>query len=297
FFLAFAGLLSSFLMVSCLSNTQPETIDGINESREDRLGLVFFSDRSGGGDLYYFNVQDSSTQRLTTSDSSEYNPVWLPDIQQLYYLRQENNLSKIMSLDLKTRASKEIGINPGFEERPDWKADGSRCIFNTKDSSGSALIIGDASAKAIKTVLRDTFLNKQARWSPDGMQIVFTSNRAGGQDLFILNLETDSKTNITNSDQWEGHPEWMPDGQSIIAYRYEKGNADIYQFDISSKEAKQITNTPTNELIAKPAPLDGWIAFGGIVRNWELFITQSDAEHAIRITDHEGFDGDPVWVW
>ncbi|MEM6726208.1 MAG: hypothetical protein AAF598_19345 [Bacteroidota bacterium] len=298
FQLAFAGFFSCLFLFSCRSPEGPDhSADAPIRFSSDRLGVIFYSDRSGGGDLYYFNLNDSTTERITSSDSSEYNPTWLPEIKKLYHLRQEKGLAKIISLDPQTGKSQVIGINPGFEERPDWTPDGARCIFNTKDSTGSALIIGDASAKAVKTVLRDSFFNKQARWSPDQQKIAFTSNRAGGQDLFILDLKTDSITNLTNSEQWEGHPEWTADGQALLAYRYENGNADIYQFDISGKEIKQITDTPTNELIAKPGPIDNWIAFGGIAANWELFITQSNAANAKRITDHDGFDGDPVWVW
>ena len=164
---AFAGWYCCLFMVSCFP------ADDVHEPEKDRFGVVFYSDRTGGGDLYYFNLQDSTTQRLTTSDSSEYNPVWLADIGKVYHLRQENNIAQIISLDLENGESKLIGINPGFEERPDWRPDGSQCIFNTKDSTGSALIIGDASAKAVKTVLRDSFFNKQEKKRPHALKVCF----------------------------------------------------------------------------------------------------------------------------
>ena len=45
------------------------------------------------------------------------------------------------------------------------------------------------------------------------------------------------------------------------------------------------------------SPDGKWIAFGSArTDDWELYVMRSDGSQVRRLTYHDGFDGDPVWV-
>lgn len=151
-------------------------------------------------------------------------------------------------------------------------------------------------------------VEERPRFSPDGQRIAFTGNYDGGRDLYVASIEGGTVTRVTHHPAAEYLQEWTPDGQLMYfaSTGAPRGNSQLW------------TVSPEGGLPVRMAPLYGamaslnedgqrlaftphtrdhrtWKRYRGGMAT-DIWIYDLRADTAVRITDWEGTDTDPMWV-
>ena len=157
--------------------------DGSAAWSPDGHHIVFTSARTGQGDLYLVEVQDTSAppRRLTRDPThSELFASWAPDGTRLVYVGHSetgDNLWMLPSLD---GSPVQLTTWTRSQTRPTWSPADDLIAFyaNHDDETRFDLYVMDARAGATpRRVVRDVVLNAAGpSWTPDGRHLVYTAN-------------------------------------------------------------------------------------------------------------------------
>lgn len=287
--------LPLFSILLFLISCSPETSQ--DAEAPENYSILFYSGRTGNGDLYAIDTEGKNLTQIIFGDSSEYAGRWLTGTEYITLTRQKGNSSEILKKSLLTGEEEFIFANPAFEESPEWHPDGKSVVFTGEPEQGSDLFLANSEGEILQRLTQDSLINKQPVFSSSGEQLLFVSNRSGNQDIWMMDIETRVITNLTKHPALEGHPKWGPDDESILFYRYENGNADLYTLNLKTRASENLTRSPVNELIGSFSPDGKYLAYGGIADDdWEIFIANADGSNPRRLTRDQGFDGDPVWI-
>ncbi|MHC5109724.1 MAG: TolB family protein [Planctomycetota bacterium] len=260
--------------------------------------LVFFSDRSGGGDLFQLLWGESRQTPLSiNSKAAEWGPRWDAARQRIVVAQDKADGTVLIAVAPHGADTVTLFANPSDEEVPSWSPDGKWIAYSRAVDGNRDLYVADSSGKntyRLTTVPAD---DKQPTWGPDSRTIAFVSARNGNDDIWTIERTGESLRRITNHAAMEGHPAWSPDGQRIVFDRYENGSADIYVVAMKTGIERRLTKSAENELVPRFS-LDGrWVSFGSTRDgNWEVYMIATEGGEARRITSKPGFDGDAIWV-
>ena len=181
-----------------------------------------------------YNIQDSTTKRLTAGNSFNLLPTWSPDGNWVAFLSDK-------------AAGKEYNL---------WKvpSDGGSAIQLTSDFGdlGNRAIIDDRSPKTLS-------------WSKNGNSIAFARFKKSDQgydyDIYSIPTIGGSKTTIVSS-QWNDFcPVYSPDGTTMAFVSDRSGINEIWTMNLQTKKLVQITGS-TGKGVHENAGKIEWSSLG-----------------------------------
>jgi Tol biopolymer transport system component len=181
-------------------------------------GRIAFS--SGTEDVYSINADGSGLERLTKSQSLEFDPTWSPDGQRIAYRHQtgDDSTTDIYVMDADGSHPRNLTTSDRFGDwGPDWSADGTWIAWNTA-SGGFVFDLGlihpDGSGRRV--IEAGVYVEYPA-WSPDGRRIAFMSPATSDPyEIFVMNADGTHVRRLTRSPGADGWPAWSPDGRQIV---------------------------------------------------------------------------------
>jgi TolB protein len=140
----------------------------------DGSRIVYWSNASGGQNLYWVAPGGGPETRLTNGPDTDADPTWDPNGRRLAFTRTTQSApSDIYVLNLD----------------PAGNASGAPTSI-TADLAGP---------------------DEDSSWSPDGNSIAFThKSDNGGSDIWVMGTDGHGKRQITDNPDWDGHPAWGP---------------------------------------------------------------------------------------
>lgn len=282
--------------------TDPGT--GSSEATAPEDDLVFYSDRSGSGDIYLISAdgfRDGSfrARRLLGTGAADFGPRWVPQGPGLVFISAIEEPPALYALAPEADGmSVRLGTNPSLDEPPAFTPDGRRVVFSAVLDEGMDLFLGDLSGAEPQRITFDGARKIQPAVSPDGEWVVFAEGPDGRQDLVLMRLDGSGRRSLTEGPSNDGHPSWLPDGSGIVFDSNRAGvGTDIFHLDLSTGGMRNLTNDPGIDLVATVSPDGKWVAFGSSRSgNWDLFLTSLEGGPARQITASPTFEGDPRWV-
>jgi Tol biopolymer transport system component/C-terminal processing protease CtpA/Prc len=162
----------------------------------DGKQIAYISDRSGGYDVYTFDLVTREETRITDTPQEEWYPAFAPHGNKLAYY-SGNDRIMINDLDRKTEQLLYEGhvrlgpFNLGFRWSPDalWMV----VMASTLRYESDALLINIASGE-ITNITRTPDYEDQAIFSPDGKYLAWGAEVEGGEELMLLELAAEAKT-------------------------------------------------------------------------------------------------------
>ena len=140
-------------------------------------------------------------------------------------------------------------------------------------------------------------------WSPDGTRIAYRHQTSDDRTTDIYLIDTDG-TNVRNLSGDDGTadwgPAWSPDG-GWIAWNTSAGAAFGFDLGLIRPDGSGRTEIKPGLFVEYPAwsPNVKQIAFmsqvGDEGRPYDVFVTNADGSHVVRLTDTPGEDGWPTW--
>ncbi len=261
--------------------------------------IVFFSARSGNGDLYQYDLSSLEVDLYLSADSSLGAPRFNKFSNLLMFAQQGSDGRIIYEKNPKDNSVSSVMENPAVDEVPDWSPNANKIVYSKTISAGNySLVVKDLDTENELVLLENSKESFYPVWSPDGSRIAFVlTNEEYSADIGIINTDGSGFLNVTSNKKVHGHPEWHPNGDRLLFYIFANGNADLYELNLDSDELIQLTYDSNNQLIGRYSPDGNKIVFGGVIEgDWEIFLMDSDGNNKQQLTFSPGFDGDPVWV-
>ena len=185
-----------------------------------------------------YNIQDSTTKRLTDGNSFNFLATWSPDGNWIAFLSDKAGGSEYNLWKIPSDSGAAIQITSDFKDltdlamkpdrslkNPSWSKDGNEIVFSRlkKVTNGYVLDIYSipSTGGSRKTVISSQWNDSSPTYAPDGSEIAFISDRSGLNEIWSMNLQTKKLRQITGSyeqwiyDNW-GKIEWSATGDKIL---------------------------------------------------------------------------------
>ncbi|MEJ2538452.1 MAG: hypothetical protein P8188_00490 [Gemmatimonadota bacterium] len=266
--------------------------------------LVFYSDRSGNGDLFMipargFRTGSFDPVKLMGTGSPDYGPRWVPQGPGLVFVTEVEDPEALyaMAPDGEGMAAR-MGVNPATGEPPAFTPDGARMVYAAPSPEGVDLFSSDLQGGDVRQITSDGDRKVQPMVSPDGAWIVYGTGPDGSQNLAVVGIHGDEGRLLTDGASNDGHPYWMPDGSGVVFDSNRVGvGTDIFHLDLATGAVRNLTNHPGIDLVATVSPDGRWVAFGSSRSgNWDLYLVPFQGGAARQLTAAPTFEGDPRWV-
>jgi serine/threonine protein kinase/Tol biopolymer transport system component len=175
--------------------------------------------------------------RVTNDAAVDWNPVWSPDGQYLYFGSDRSGAMNLWRVRIDEKSGKTSGepepvtVPAHFSGHYSIARDGGRLLFASIDQAEAMRAvtfdpIAGATVGEAKPIVAGSFLVFSSQVSPDG-RFVAVTNRSGQEDLFVAELATGEIRQLTNDAARDRGATWSADGSKI--YFYSQRDADRYE--------------------------------------------------------------------
>lgn len=205
-------------------------------------------DSSFARDVWMFDAESGTHQRLTEFGADDRQPVWAPDEDELYYLSERSGHFNVWSLALSDGAepvqvtshdahpvrflsSSRNGTlsyawNGEIHVREPGAAESRKLdITALTDDRYNAVVLSDVSDKISEFSL-----------SPDGKQVAFIARG----EVFVTSAKHNTTRRITNTPEQERSVTFHPEGRGLLYAAERNGSWNLYRSDISDDQEKNL---------------------------------------------------------
>jgi serine/threonine protein kinase/Tol biopolymer transport system component len=192
--------------------------------------------------------------RVTNDLAVDWNPVWSPDGQHLYFGSDRGGAMNLW----RVRVDEESGEPRGEAEPVTVPARfsahysigklGTRMLYASIDQRESLRIVGfdpvtGATVGNARPVIGGTFLVFSSAVSPDG-RFAAVTNRGGQEDLFVVEIATGEIRQLTDDVARDRGVFWSPDGAKIYFYSQRDDNRyEIWCINADGSNLTRVTHT------------------------------------------------------
>jgi serine/threonine protein kinase/Tol biopolymer transport system component len=192
--------------------------------------------------------------RVTEDVAVDWNPVWSPDGQYLYFGSDRNGSMNLWRVRMNEQSGKPKGAPEpvttparfGGHFAP--SRDGSRMLYASFDQEETLRTIAfDPVAGAVvgapRPVLAGSFLVFSSQISPDG-RFAAVTNRGVQEDVYVIEIATGEIRQLTNDAARDRGAVWSPDGEKLYFYSQRDENRyEIWRINADGSGLQRITRT------------------------------------------------------
>ncbi|MEE8147272.1 MAG: hypothetical protein V3T24_06685 [Longimicrobiales bacterium] len=170
-------------------------------------------------DIWIFDRDQETLERLTVEGDVNETPVWTPDgIRIAFSSRREGGSGELYWQPADGSGPAEQLLATDFRAIPgSWSPDGQTLAFQGLRGSWDVglLTLGDSTGDATpRGVLESEFDEVHPQLSPDGQWLAYTSDRSGEQEVYVRATSGESARYPVSTNG--GHsPRWSPDGNTV----------------------------------------------------------------------------------
>jgi Tol biopolymer transport system component len=209
-------------------------------------------------ELVRLDLAGNARCRLTSDDSSDYNPAISPDGQSILYSRLTDGLVWLAKIPLPGTSTLTMPIT-GLGV--DWSPDGQRLVVTGGQRSDDFYIIkpdGRGFRRLIPDINGFTDIYS-ARWSPDGSRIVFMAFRpanqtayGGGLDLYVIDADGSNLRRLTYNLYLEWSPVWLANSKIAFISDRQRGKTGIFTLGVDTGAFEQLSSNSGTALTFVP---------------------------------------------
>ncbi len=259
-----------------------------------RIAYWGMATESAQRDLWTIDASASDPAKtivpVTNDAAVDWNPVWSPDGQHLYFGSDRNGTMNLWRVRIdeksgRTRGEPEPVTTPAkFSAHYSLSRDGRRMVFAAIDQSEEmrAIRFDPVAGVAIgegRAILDGSFLVFSSQVSPDG-RFVAVTNRGGQEDLFVIEIATGEIRQLTNDAARDRGAVWSPDGAQIFFYsQRDAGRYEIWSIHADGSNLTRITRTSGRSVWYPALSADGKrVSFYNDVNSFTLDLAQPGAK-------------------
>jgi Tol biopolymer transport system component len=195
-----------------------------------------------------------SIVRVTDDAAVDWNPVWSPDGQYLYFGSDRNGSMNLWRVRIDEKSGQTHGppepmTTPSqFSGHFSISKDGRRIVFASLVQQEAVRAvsfdpIAGATVGEPRPIVAGSFLVFSSQVSPDG-RFVAVTNRSGQEDLFVAELATGEIRQLTNDPARDRGATWSADGSRIYFYsQRDTDRYEIWSIHADGSNLTRLTNT------------------------------------------------------
>lgn len=296
----FAAVMIAFVcaLIACGS-------DG-GSSSEPLKKIVFVGTSGTNSDIYIMNEDGSELTNLTnTSDKNELYPVWSPDENKIYFLRQESSKFYLYVMNIdgtgQTKITTEAIYNMSYAVSPD----GTKIAF-TGDDGDREIYVVNTDGGGLTNLTNNLSQETNPAWSPDGQWIAYIFTNSSNKTN-ICNMKSNGSNNYFVTEILEGDvvqnfkPYWSPDGTKLSFTRYGNfwltTNYELFSIHSNGADMVNISNNSDNDYYPLWSPDSTKIIFASDRDgNFNIYLwLASNPNDLQQLTDNTGDDAHHCW--
>ena len=187
--------------------------------------------RQGVSDIWIYDLERESSQRLTFSNVDEKAPIWAQDGRTIYY-RSDGGSGPpdIRMLRAGEHRGSMLYRGPSVEEPKDVSADGKWLLYASFFITGSDIhalpLDGEGQPQPIATT---PFNETSPRFSPDAKWVAYSSDVSGRPEVYVRPFAGDGQEARLSRDAGT-RPRWRADGKELY-YLGPEGRIMVVPFD------------------------------------------------------------------
>jgi Tol biopolymer transport system component len=259
-------------------------------------------------DLMPSGTPAGSPRRLTTEGAGITSPVWMPNGQEILYIRSQGEIASLWRVaatgGLPPAIVNAVG-NPGQEV--DISPQGDKLVTApvTADRNLYRIELSDAGAAVGKPqqLTTSTSSDHSPSISPDGNRLAFLSYRTGSSEIWVSRPDGTEARRLTSfNGPQTAAPRWSPDSRTIVFDARVDGNADLYTVNAEGGAVRRVTRAPANEFAPSWSWDGSWIYYTsdrtGERQIWKVPAAGGDEAQVTRkggVGPRESVDG--KWVY
>jgi len=215
--------------------------------------IAFWMIHSGGKrDVATIPATGGEPVMVTTSIGTNWNPVWSPDGNYLYFASDRGGNMAFWRVAINEATGKVLSEPEGvstpakFNRHLSFSRDGKRLIYvqTDKESNLKAVKFDGAKEKIVGEPFWITRREQEVvrpEISPDGKQFVMRLARLTQNDIVLVNSDGNGWRDLTNDEFSENYPRWSPDGRQIAYVSDRSGNYEIWTMNADGTNSRQWT--------------------------------------------------------
>lgn len=191
--------------------------DGRLSPDGQRYAVGVVDPQRGSSDLWIYDLQRKSGERLSHKSLDEHEPVWGHDGRTIYY-RSDGNKGPpdIFRWVLGEGTGAVFHQGPAVEEPRDVSRDGRLLLFTQARYLGAEMhILPLAPPGPPRPVTSTPFNESSPRFSPDARSIAYASDASGSPEVYVRPAGTSSASPVRVSRDGGSLPRWRGDGREL----------------------------------------------------------------------------------
>ena len=236
----------------------------------DGSRLAFWGEQKGGRRDIWTVASDGHSEPVPVTDDGfiDWNPIWSPDGQYLYFLSNRGGEMNLWRVAIEERTGR-LQSEPEPTTLPC-----NNCQHVSFARNGNSLVYGQStrsenlwqiefdpdSGEVVGTGSPLTQGLKRYTWfslAPDEQRFVYLARGEPQQDLFTANRAGKPLQRLTDDVSQDIVPRWSPDGQWIAFLSDRSGKYEIWKVRPDGSGLAQMTHEPDRDLIAPVWSPDG----------------------------------------
>jgi serine/threonine protein kinase/Tol biopolymer transport system component len=188
---------------------------------------------------------------VTDGGSIDWNPVWSPDGQYLYFVSDRSRSMTLWRVPIDERSGRVKGDPEDLTTPAEWSGflsvsgDGKQIAYATRDDkSNLERIAFDPAVERVvgepAPVTQGSRMVRSADVSPDGRSIVFDTSLPQ-EDIYVIGADGEAMRQLTNDAARDRLPRWSPDGQRILFYSDRNGSYQAWSIRADGGDRQPLT--------------------------------------------------------
>jgi len=202
-------------------------------------------------DIWVAPASGGQGVRITRDEHLNWNPVWSPDGNYLYFCSNRGGSTGIWRVPVKestgeTRGAPELVRTPApYTGHLSFSRDGRRLAYVHQVTTGQIRMVRfdpvrEAAISEPREIAESAKGASRPTLSPDGKWLAFnTSERQ--EDLIVVAADGGLTRQLTSGEARNRGPRWSPDGKRIAFFSTRSGDWEIWTVDPDGGDLRQIT--------------------------------------------------------
>ncbi|MDP9360593.1 MAG: serine/threonine-protein kinase [Acidobacteriota bacterium] len=183
-----------------------------------RLAVGIVDPKQGVSDVWVYDLDRDSSERVTFRPLDEKAPVWAPDGRTIYYRSDGGGgPPDIFRWTSEAEGGKVYYHGPGLEEPQDVSPDGKWLLFVDQRQAGAADInvLPLSPSGPARPFVATRFNESSPRFSPDGHWVAYQSDVSGRPEVYVRPFEGSVVTTRLSKDGGT-RPRWSGNGKELF---------------------------------------------------------------------------------
>ena len=187
-----------------------------------RVAYGAYAPGRDSSDIWLADLENGTTQRLTTDGEDNNDVVWSPDGRQVAYDRNAEGGKDIFVQGLDGDSARVLTRRTGFQWPTDWARDGKALLFTDVTAAGDYdLWVQPSNGGAAHPYLKLPEHETSARVSPDGRWVAYQSDETGRYEVYVQSYPSPGRKALISLGGGV-NPVWRGDGRALYYWKVDQ---------------------------------------------------------------------------